>query len=420
MIQLNFLGAMGEVGKSGILVDTGTERIVLDYGTKVKEVPPQFPLPVSERPDAILLSHAHFDHSGGIPIFFTKGNSCHVYAINVTKPLTEMLLLDSIKISREEGVKLPFTTENVEETIKNFVDVGYRRPFKINKTEVTAFDAGHIPGSAMFSLNFGDKTLLYTGDYNTADTCLLKGMDQNLPEVDVLITESTYSLRNHPDRNDQEKELVKIVEDTMAAGGVCLIAGFAIARLNEVLLVLDKNGINYPVYMDGMAKKATTITNQYSNLLRKPEILDKGLEKVKYVSSDRMRKKIIKHPCVILSTSGMLQGGPIVSYLKKFYEKRNCSLILSGWQIEDTPGRILLETGRYVTKELDLNVKMFVKRLDFSSHVGRKQLFRFIERINPEKIFCIHGDHTEDFANELKEKGFDAIAPLANNRVFVI
>lgn len=411
---------MGEVGKSGILVDTGTEKIVMDYGTKVKEVPPQFPISIDGKPNAILVSHAHLDHSGGIPIFFTKKNFCPVYAVNITKPLVEMLLRDSIKISREEGIKLPFTRDNVEKTIKNFVDVGYRRPFKINKTEVTPFDAGHIPGSAMFSLNFGDKTLMYTGDYNTTDSNLLKAMDRDLPETDVLVTESTYALRNHPNRESQERDLEKIVEDTLAVDGVCLIAGFAIARLNEVLLILDKCGIDYPVYMDGMARKATTITNQYNNLLRKPGILDRALEKVKYIKSDRMRKKIIKHPCVILSTSGMLQGGPIVSYLKKLYKNRNCSLILSGWQIKDTPGRILLETGRYITKELDLNVKMFVKRLDFSSHVGRKDLFGFIERVNPEKIFCMHGDNTEDFAVELRERGFDAVAPLASNRVFVI
>jgi putative mRNA 3-end processing factor len=154
--------------------------------------------------------------------------------------------------------------------------------------------------------------------------------------------------------------------------------------------------------------------------LREPNSLDKALEKVQYVSNDRMRKRIIKEPCVILTTSGMLQGGPIVWYLKKLHNDINSSLVLSCWQIEGTPGKILLETGRYMTKELELEIKMFVRRLDFSSHVGRDGLFEFVEKVNPEKIFCIHGDHTEEFASELKEKGFDAVAPIANNRVFTV
>jgi putative mRNA 3-end processing factor len=135
-----------------------------------------------------------------------------------------------------------------------------------------------------------------------------------------------------------------------------------------------------------------------------------------------MRNKIIRNPCVILSTSGMLNGGPIVWYIKKLFDDENCSLVLSSFQVEGTPGKILLETGKYINEKagLDLKLKMFVRKLDFSSHLGKSELFEFIEKVNPEKVFCIHGDHTQEFALELKEKGFDAIAPLANNRIFMI
>jgi len=420
MVRLSFLGAMNTVGASGILVDTGTEKIVLDYGTKIQEIQSKFPLPIEGRVDAILLSHCHIDHSGGTPILFTKGNSCSVYAVNVTKPLVNLLLLDSVKISREEGVQLPFTKADVRETIKNFSAVNYRVPFKLRKTKVTGFDAGHIPGSQMVFLDFGDNSLLYTGDFNTNDTRLLKKADQNLPEVDFLITESTYSDREHGERKKQENFLVKIINDTLAVDGVCLVAGFAVGRLDEIMLVLDSYGIDYPVYLDGMAKKGVTIINQFNNLLRKPKSLDKALEKVEYVKDDRMRKRIIKQPCVILTTSGMLSGGPINYYLKRLYDDRDNSLVLTSYQVEGTPGKRLLETGRYTTEEVDLDLKMFVKRLDFSSHAGRGDLFKFVERVNPKKVFCIHGDHTEEFASELKEKGFDAVAPLANNRIFEV
>ncbi|MEM5835901.1 MAG: MBL fold metallo-hydrolase [Candidatus Aenigmatarchaeota archaeon] len=411
---------MQTVGCSGILVDNGIEKILLDYGTRIREVPPTFPIPIQGKPDAILLSHCHLDHSGAIAIFSANGKDCPIYSTNVTKPLTELLLLDSLKVSHEEGVSLPFKKRDVEKTIKNFVLIPYRQEFKFRSIKFTFFDAGHVPGSAMILLRLGDKNLLYTGDLKTTDTRLLKRADLNLPRVDYLIIESTYSNREHPERKLQEKELVKIIEETLSVDGHCLIAGFAVGRLQEILVVLDKYGVDYSIYLDGMAKKATTIINQHKQFLKEPESLDKALEKVEYVGSEISRKRVLKKPGVILTTSGMLMGGPVIWYLKRLYADRRSSLVLTGWQLEDTPGRILLETGRLITKDLDLEVKMFVKRLDFSAHAGRSELFEFVEKLNPEKVFCIHGDHTEEFANELRERGFDAVAPLANNRTFVV
>jgi len=360
------------------------------------------------------------DHSGGLAIFESSGSAVPIYGFGITKQFTEMLLYDSLKISHEEGVKLPFTDEDVFNTIKNFIPVQFKQPFKLKKTEFTAFDAGHIPGSSMPFLDTGGKTILYTGDYKTADSRQLKKADMNLPDVDVLITESTYAYRDHPDRKTQEKQLVETINNTLAVDGVCLVAGFAVGRLDEILLVLDSYGIDYPVYIDGMAKKAITIINQHKSLMKEPSALDKALKKAEYISDEKKRKKIIKQPCVILTTSGMLSGGPIAGYIKKLYDNRDCSLVLTGFQVEGTPGKVLLETGKFINKEVDLDMKMFVRKLDFSSHTGRTDLLKFIEKVNPEKTFCVHGDHTEEFANELKEKGFDATAPLANNRIFNI
>ncbi|MEM7821245.1 MAG: MBL fold metallo-hydrolase [Candidatus Aenigmatarchaeota archaeon] len=419
MIKLNFLGAISSVGASGILVETEEEKILLDYGTKIQEIPPKFPLAIEKKPDAIFISHSHLDHVGGVPVFFTKNNSCPIYATSISKPITELLLLDSIKVSREEGIELPFDKESVDATIKNFLPIKYGEIVKMKKTRLVLFDAGHIPGSALIFLDFGNKTLLYTGDYNTNETRLLNGANLNLPKIDFLITESTYSDRNHPKRKTQEKELVKIISETLSVDGICIIACFAVARAQEILLVLDKYGIDYPLYIDGMAKKATTIINQYSSFIKEPNSLNDALDKIKYVDN-RMRKKIVRDPCVIITSSGMLSGGPISYYIERLHEKINCSLVLTGYQVEGSPGKTLLETGKYITKKLNLEVKMFVKRLDFSSHVGRDELFKSIEKMSPEKIFCVHGDHTEEFASELRERGFDAIAPLANNRVFTI
>lgn len=420
MVQVSFLGAMATVGASGVLVDTGTERIVLDYGTKIQEIPPIFPIPVSEKIDALLLSHSHLDHSGAVPVFAAQKNGARIFTPNVTKQLSELLWLDSIKISHEEGVELPFNKKDVADTMNKFVPTNMRTPFRLHKSKITLFDAGHIPGSVMPFIDTGEKTFLYTGDYKIAETRMMKGADTNLPNTDILITESTYCDREHPDRKGQEKELVRIVRSTIANDGISLISGFAVGRIDELLLILNHHGIDYPVYVDGMAKKALTIINQNKHLLKEPRSLNNVLEKVEYVKDQSMRKRIVKEPCVILTTSGMLSGGPVMWYIEKLFDKRNCSLTLTGFQVEGTPGKTLLETGRYINENVDVEVDMSVRRLDFSSHLGRTDLFQFVNKLNPEKVFCVHGEHTEDFARELKEKGYDATAPVANNRIFNI
>jgi len=416
MIELTFLGAMGCVGASAVLVDTGNEKLMLDYGVKVSERPHVFPLPVEGKVDAILLTHSHLDHSGALPIL--SRNGVPIYSLKVNKPLAELLLNDSIKVSHEEGISLPFDKNDVVTTINNFKQVEYKKELKIHKTRINFLDAGHIPGSAMIYLE-NEKKILYTGDFNTLETRLVKACEKKLPETDVLITECTYSDRDHPNRKRQEKELLKLVDATLAKDGIALIAAFAIARAQEILLVLNSKGIDYPCYLDGMAKKATTILIK-NKACKDCEKLDEALENVKYINTAKQRKKAIKQPGVIVTTSGMLHGGPIVWYLKRLYKKENCSLILTGFQVEGTPGKTLLETGRFIYDSLDLEVKMLVRKFDFSAHVGRSDLIKFIKRINPEKVFCVHGDHTEEFAFELKEMGFDAVAPLANNRRFKI
>jgi len=416
-MKVEFLGAIGSVGASGVCIEDGSDKIVLDYGTKVREVPPKFPLPV-ERPKAVLLSHAHLDHSGGIPLLVKK-YSTPIYALDVTKELTELLLEDSIKVSKEEGVELPYNEFDLKQTMKNFVLVSYHKPFRIGNFKITYFDAGHIPGSAMIFVETKETNVLYTGDFNDTNTRLLEKCDDDLPRVKNLIVESTYADREHPDRKREEKEFVKMVEESISNNSPSIVAAFAVGRAQEALLILSHHGFSYPIFMDGMAKKATTIINRYKKYLREPNDLEEALKLVNYVKG-KMRKRLFKEAACIITTSGMLTGGPVIKYIERLHKNERASLILTGWQIDGTPGRILLETGRLIYENLDLEVKMKVKRFDFSAHAGRKGLFEFVKRLNPEKIFCIHGDHTQEFAEELRKEGFDAVSPLANNRIFKI
>jgi len=430
MVKLEFLGALNDVGSSGVLVDNGGTRVVLDFGTKIKDEPATFPHKPKGRINAVILSHAHLDHSGGLALLnkIQGGNYCPIYAPRVTKPLVEMLLNDSIKISKREGIQLPFTKDDVKRTIKNFSGVTYRKMFSIGKRDpirVRVYDAGHIPGSSMPVLEVGnDKQkrmkVLYTGDFNTDDTQLLKGSDKKLPKIDVLIMETTYSKRDHPDRKEEEKRLVRRVKETIANGGVAVMSSFAIGRTQEILLILAKHGIDYPIFMDGMAKKATTIINSKSEFLHERKALDNALKKVTYINNQNQRKKAIKNPCAILTTSGMLNGGPVVWYLDRLHNDTRNTLSMTGYQVEGSAGHGLLETGRFILDERNFKMKMDYKRFDFSSHTGRDDLFKFVDELKPQKIFCVHGDNAIEFAEELRGRGFDAVAPVEDNRTFEI
>jgi len=423
MIKLTFLGAIQNVGASGILLEDGKNRTIMDYGVKVSDSPPSFPLKFDGNVTSAFVSHAHLDHSGAIPMLNKKNGCKKIYSTVVTKELSELLLMDSIKVNREEGVQLPFIEQDVKICLNSFETVDYRKPINLkNGVKATLYDAGHIPGSSMIKINTDGKNIVYTGDFNTADTRLIKGCDWDLGDVDVLITESTYSDRNHPTRESQEEELVNIIKHTIANGGNVIVSGFAVGRIDEMLLILDKHGINYPLYVDGMAKKAITIINRHNRILKDPKSMDKVLKNVHYVNDNKIREKVTKKPSVVLTTSGMLKGGPVLWYLKKLHDKSNSSLVLSGFQVEGTPGNVLLKTGQYVNEkyELNLDMKMSVRRLDFSSHVGRDDLLKFIEKMNPQKIFCMHGEKTAEFARELNDKGFEAFAPSIDDRFFEV
>ena len=406
-MKIRFLGGCREVGKSAVLLEGKRERLILDYGLEIEEGK----LPLNPgKVHTILLTHAHLDHIGGCPSLY-KTSKQPVYATASTFEQSHLNWRDSMKVARLRGLKANYNRKDLNKTISNEVRVTYGQQFETKDSVVDVFDAGHIPGSSAFLVDIDGIRVLYTGDFNTNKTRLLNEAKINAKDVDVLITESTYAAKEHPNRMETEQKLLETIQGTLANDGVVLIPSFAIGRSAEVLLTLESFKDEFPVYMDGMAVAATQIALKYPEYLRNYKTLKRAFNNVTFLRDNLDRKRAVKEPGVIVTTSGMMEGGPIIQYMKYLYNNPQSSIIFVGFLIPKTAGRYLLNTGRFVNEDIDLKVKMNIHALDFSAHVGRTDLFKFVQKIDPEKIICLHGDHCQRFAMELRGRGYDALAP---------
>ena len=416
------LGSAREIGRSAILVEDRGKRILLDYGVLVsngRKRDPEFPLHVRPRDvDAVVVTHAHLDHSGATPLFEVAGPGTSIYATRPTIQLSELLLHDLVKIS---GDRLPFTDREVDMLAGDAVEVGYRDPRGIGDLKFSLIDAGHIPGSAMIYVE-GSRSVLYTGDMNGRKTGLLDGYDAELPEADVVVMESTYSQTDHPSREAEEKAFVEFVEEVVERGGTILVPAFAVGRAQEAALILWRYGFSHPVYMDGMALTANSILLSNPEYVKDYHALEKALSSVEYVRSWRVRKRIVNEPCVIISPAGMLVGGASVFYSKAVGGDENNGIAVIAYQAPETPGRKLLDEG-VLDERSKRRARAEVRRFDLSSHSGRTELLDFATRDvkGDPLLVLVHGEEEPilRFADELREKGLRVVAPSLGETIEV-
>ncbi|MBI4045038.1 MAG: MBL fold metallo-hydrolase [Candidatus Diapherotrites archaeon] len=413
MVKLKFLGAAQEVGRSAFLVDAG-EKILLDYGVKLTPKETEYPLPIETNVKAAIISHAHMDHSGNLPHLYQRSSPIS-YMTPPTLDLARMLWFDTLKIAGLEAMDANFSKLEISRTEKHTFPVNYGRRMELfDNTFLEFFDAGHIAGSAISRITFRDgKTLIYTGDIKLDETRLHSGASLPRGDCDCLIIEGTYGDREHPPRKKEEKRFVESVQETVDNGGIALVSTFAVGRSAEILDILHEYNVNAEIFFDGMCQKAARIYMNYSKYIKDPHFLRKSLDRAHWVKNMAIRKKATKQPGVIVTTSGMLQGGPVYAYLPELYHDKNSKLFLTGFQVQETAGRILLETGRINLNGIMVEPKMSVEKYDFSSHAGRSELFRIIEAISPQKVVIVHSDREvmAKFRVSLSEKGFDAYTP---------
>jgi putative mRNA 3-end processing factor len=419
-VTLEVHGAGQEVGRSSFVLNSKEEHILLDYGVKLTPGKQEYPTPINQKLNAVVLSHAHFDHSGFIPQLFLK-NPCPVYMTPPTLELSKLLWEDSIKIAEQDGTPPLYSKNEIRVAEQHVFPMQYQKPIDITmNTRLEFFDAGHILGSAMSKLTTKNKTIAYTGDFMVPPIKLQDGANvKGLGKADCLIIESTYGNRNHADWKQSEKEFVEKIYETLDRGGHCVIAAFAIGRSQEVLDILFEHGVDAPVFLDGMGRKVTEIYHNFPSFNSKPQTVRRILEQVNIVKHPGIRKQALREPSVIVTTAGMLEGGPVLYYLDKLHSSERNSLLLTGYQVEGTKGRNLLETGKIEVDSGFIEPKMEIQRFDFSTHSGKDSLVKTIKDVSPEHVVLIHGDKkiSRDFAEELKGQGYKVSNPAVGETV---
>ena len=426
MVKITFLGCCREVGRSAILIESKNgAQCILDYGIRFKG---EERLPLKgdiHNLKAIALSHCHVDHSGGVPFLF-KDRDVPFFTNPLTLRVSEILLKDMIKIS---NYPYPFGYRELKKTRKNalFLKNGVRQKID-HEFYLTFFSAGHIPGSVSILVEVDKKKILYTGDINNQETNLISPASAHeLPEIDALITESTYSNRDHPLREELEKKFIEDTVNIIDNGGNVLIPAFGVARSQEILLVLEKYNYKNDIYIDGLARKILTEYSQFPESFRDFTRFKSAAKKAQFVSKEKRKKIGGKSRVLIISPSGMLKGGAAIDYIPTFLDDPNSAVFLVGYQVEGTPGRKLVdekifefkEIGKrnYPSRDMVIKAKCKIEYFDFSSHADKAHINEYINKIkfrnNSKFVFCVHGDEksTTSFAHNLSKKNYNSVAP---------
>jgi putative mRNA 3-end processing factor len=410
--SIKFLGGAEEVGKVGMLLETRNHRVIFDYGFNAED-PPNYPIFANEPIDFAFLTHAHLDHSGMMP-YLTKGDT-EFFGTPLTSEIATLLHEDSLKIAKLEGYSHPYGKKSVRLFRSRYHNVKVNQTITLQDISIDVKYAGHIPGAVMYLVT-GNKTLLFTGDINYIDTDLVYKCDT--PRADILVVEATYAGRNHPDRKETERLFVEEVRNTIETGGKVVIPSFAVGRTQEVLISLNMLNGKYNIWLDGMGKKINQIYTQFRQYIKNFSGLKKAMLNINVVNNRYDRERAMMEGDIIVTTSGMLDGGPVEYYLSNIKDDPKSAVYLTGFQVPHSNGRRLFEQGIVDLYGLMVQPQFKVKMFNFSAHIDHNNLVRFIREVNPEKVILMHTDNREPIMQELKGE-YNFIVPKNGEKILL-
>jgi metallo-beta-lactamase family protein len=449
-LQISFWGAAREVTGSCYLLEGEKQRFLVDCGMfqgrgeHRNEQPLPFP---AQSLDFVILTHAHLDHSGRIPLLVKEGFRGKIYATAPTIELCEILWLDTVKLMQEEADRLNrkrkragqelvvplFGEQEVREALSLCEPVGYDQLMRHGETEFVLRNAAHILGAALVELWCSGIKLVFSGDLGPFDN-VMEGSPPVIEEADYVIVESTYGNRRHRSLEDTRSEFKEAVLSAQSGGGKVLIPSFVVDRAQRIVyelsLLKDQGLLDLPCYFDSpMGEKATRLYEKYLSLLsgeieryvlqgRNPFHLS-GL---KYVSTPEDSKSINDiDRALVIAGSGMCNGGRIVHHLKHALWRENTSLIFVGYQAQGTLGRRIVDGARLVRilgEEVAVRAKVYTIN-GFSAHADQKDLLRWTDYFKNQPLFVVvHGEESvaEQFALLLREKGRETLVPHFGER----
>ena len=388
------------VGRMGMTMEGAGKTVLIEYGMSPTK-PPEYPLQ-APRVDHTLLTHCHLDHCGMIPAICGR-DKCELFTTPLSAEVGEIMMYDSLKIAKAENYPLPYTNGDIERTMKNVVPITFGDTIELGKIDVSMHSAGHIPGAAMFSFGV-DTTNLYSGDIHTIRQRLVDGAKP--VDCQNLFIEGTYGGRVHPDRKTVEREFLDKIAEVVDRGGTVLIPSFAIGRTQEIMILLRNLG--YEMWVDGMGRSVTRLYLDYPEYLADAKVLKNARRKFNEVRNANMRKDAGRAE-IIVTTGGMLDGGPVLGYLKRLKDDPRNAVLLVGYQAEDTNGRLLMDNGCIMIEGEMVKINCEIQKFDFSAHADHPQLIQFIKDCNPENVVIMHSETRELFLDDLAD--YNVILP---------
>ena len=448
-VRITALGGVQQVGRSAFLLQTRESSVLLDCGTnpgspRPFEAFPRFDNPAFELDslDAVVISHAHLDHCGLVPFLYKYGYDGPIYCSAPTSSLMTLLQLDYLDVASKQGTTPVYDQKDVRECVLHTNALRYGVVTDIAPDiRLTLHNAGHILGSSMVHLHIGEglHNVVYTGDYKYARTMLLEAATTEFPRVETLITECTYGGPDDimPSRVEAEEHMTRVVNETLERKGKVLIPVPAVGRAQEIMLVLDgymRRGLmkEVPVFIEGMISEATAIHTAFPECLGREVrqgILHDGINPFQsdyftLVEHPNVRQDIIDgEPCIIMATSGMLEGGPVIEYFKSLAGDERNTVIFVSYQIEGTLGRRVQKgLGEVALMNNEgmmdvVKVRLHVDSIEgFSGHSDRRQIINYVTHLKPkpERVIVCHGERAKclgiaDFLSRRCE--IDAFAP---------
>ncbi len=419
-MNLSFFGGASGIGASCLLLDTGRLRLVVDCGIRQgrgETLPDLGGLQAALQgrpPDAIVLTHAHLDHSGALPLLHQAWRQLPILCTRATAELLRILLLDAVKVmgmDRDEELPL-YGQQQVESALAAVKPLAFDDPVAVGPGRISLLPAGHILGAASVLVEDGQRSVLVTGDISITNQATVPGMPRPRAQPVAVVVESTYGDKMHSSRRAEEQRLCAQVSAAVQRGGHVLVPAFAVGRAQEVLLALQgamRRGLipRFPVYADGMVRAVCGAYAHHPSFLapalrrraqkeRDPFFPD-DLE-FQRVGSPAQRQAVMGGPpCCVVASSGMLAGGASPLYARAWAQEEASLIAITGYQDEEAPGRALLALADGSERQLRLpggsvQLRCAVERYHLSAHADADQITGLVEALRPRSVWVVHGD----------------------------